>query len=136
MLSDMIGESSGSIIGIRVLPSDGGPPKLELTFRGTGELFGIPVEDMGTYVQTMREDGSFYAEGELAFMTPEGDTATWKGFGIGKPTGRGHGARFAVCGAYHTATGKLAPLMGWPVVTEFEADESEKYRWQGWQWTF
>jgi len=68
-------------------------------------------------------------------MTGDGDTATWKGFGVGAPTGRGHGARFAVCGAFHKATGKLSPLTQSPIVTEFEVDEGDKYTWQAWPWT-
>lgn len=37
----------------RVLPIDGGPPRVETTFEATGKLLGVDIQDMGTYTAVM-----------------------------------------------------------------------------------
>ena len=135
MLSDMIGEVSGSVTGVRVIPSDGGPPKLEVSFRGAGQFLDVPCESFGTAVRTLHEDNTYVGESEFVFVTSDGDTASWKAIAIGAPTGRGHGVRSAACGTFHQASGKLAVLARWPMVVEFESDESDKISLHAWQWT-
>lgn len=49
MLGDQIGEERGKITARRVLPSDGGGPKVEVTFEASGTVLGSEGTDLGTY---------------------------------------------------------------------------------------
>jgi hypothetical protein len=64
MLGEKIGEISGKIIMQRVLPSLGGDPKMETSFRATGSVLGTNVSDTGTYSTVLRQDGTQYGEGD------------------------------------------------------------------------
>jgi len=75
-----------------------------------------------------------YGEGQTLFMTKDGEMATWKGFGLGRPTGPGFAVRFAVCGSFQTATPKLARLLDVAILTEFETDENGNYSYKSWEW--
>src|SRR5262249_40104372 len=75
MLGEMIGEETGKITGTRVLPSEGGGPKVETSFQGTGRYLGIEVTDIGTYWAVMRPDGTLYGEGQGVVMAKDGGMA-------------------------------------------------------------
>ena len=57
MLGEQIGEASGTVTGVRVLSAEGDDSKMEVSFRGRGELFGVGITDIGTFVQTTRPGG-------------------------------------------------------------------------------
>ena len=50
MLGEQIGEETGQITGMRVLPDQGHAAKVEVSFQQTGTLLGAHVNDMGTYI--------------------------------------------------------------------------------------
>jgi hypothetical protein len=83
MLGEKIGEGSGKVTSQRVLPSLGGPPKMETSFQGSGKLMGLASQETGTYVAALRPDGSLFGEGQGIVMGPQGESATWTGQGVG-----------------------------------------------------
>ena len=50
MLGEQIGEETGQITGMRVLPDEGHGTKVEVSFQASGTMLGAHVNDMGTYV--------------------------------------------------------------------------------------
>ena len=108
MLGEMIGEETGKITGTRVLASEGGAPKVETSFQGTGRYLGIEVTDIGTYWAVMRPDGTLYGEGQGVVMAKGGGMANWTGQGIGRFTASG-GVSYRGAN-YWSASGSLARL--------------------------
>lgn len=132
MLGDQIGEAHGQITGTKVLSTD--PPKVELSFQAQGKIQGIDTSDVVTYWSELRPDGTLYGEGEGVSMTVDGDVLTWRGSGVGRPTGKGMGASFRGAIYYHTTSPKLAHLNTMAVVFEYEADEEGRTTSKGWEW--
>jgi hypothetical protein len=89
MLGEQLGQESGQITGMRVLPMDGGAPKIEVSIQTSGRLLDADVTNMGTYVSVVRPDGTLFGEGQGVLMTGEGETVTWTGAGVGRFLGRG-----------------------------------------------
>ena len=64
MLGEMIGEEQGKITGIRVLPSEGQNPRMEVSFQASGRLVGVETTTMGTYISTLMPNGVFNGVGQ------------------------------------------------------------------------
>jgi len=70
MLGEKIGEESGKITVQRVLPIEGqGPPRVEVSFEGMGTILGENHTNLGTYISTLRPDGTLFGEGQGVVMT-------------------------------------------------------------------
>jgi hypothetical protein len=54
MLGEQIGELTGQITGMRVLPDEGHGANVEVSFQQSGTLLGAHVNDMGTYISVTR----------------------------------------------------------------------------------
>ncbi len=134
MLGEKILEHSGKITGQRVLPSEGGTPKIETSFQANERLLGVEATTLGTYQAVARPGGILFGQGEGVIMTKEGDMATWTGQGIGRPKGRGMAASWRGCIYYQTASQKLARLNGIAAVFEYEVDENGNTQGSGWEW--
>ena len=135
MLGERLGESAGKIIGIRVLPTEGGQIKIEASFQGRGTLLGKEITDLGTYWQTVRPGGTLRGEGHVLMLTPDGGIADWVGGGIGRPLGAGFKSTYGVYGYFDSAPPGLKRLMGIATAIEYEVEEDGAYRWQLWEWT-
>ena len=134
MLGELLGEGSGKTTAVRVLPTEGQQVKVEVSLQGSGKLLGVETTDTVTYWQTIRPGGMLYGEGHWLVMTRDGDLADWTGFGVGKPTGPAPAAHYGVCGAFQTASGKLAPLTSVATVLEYDVAEDGSYHYQIWEW--
>ena len=134
MLGERLGESSGRITGMRVLPTEGQQVWLEASFQGQVTVLGQPITDIGTYRQTMR-GGALHGEGHVVMLTPDGSLADWVGGGVGQPTGPGLSASYGVYGAFQGATGALERLLRVATAIEYEVEEDGAYRWTLWEWT-
>lgn len=134
MLGDLLGEEQGQVTGMRVLPSEGQAPKVEVTFQAGGKLLGLDVTDMGTYHSVLRPNGTLFAEGQGVTMTADGDAATWIGQGVGRFTGRGTAQSWRGAIYYQTASSKLARLNGAAVLFEHEVDENGRASARLWEW--
>ena len=109
-------------------------PKLEVACQGSGKLLGQEMTEFITYVQTIRPGGELYGEAQEVVMTADGEMATWTGFGVGRPTGKGFAASFRGGGSFQTTAEKLARLNGVATVAEYEVDEDGNYSYKEWEW--
>ena len=100
----------------------------------TGTLLGAHVNVMSSYVSVTRPYGTLFADGQGIAITDDGETATWRGQGIGRFTGRGGAVSY--CGAiyYQTTSERLARLNGIAVVFEYESDDSGKTAAKAYEW--
>jgi hypothetical protein len=133
MQGDKLGEASGKVTTRRVLPADGGGPKMETSFEGTGKLLNVEVAETGTYWSVLRPDGSLYGEGQGIVMGKGGEAATWIGQGVG--TIKQDGAvsyRGAVY--YQTATTAWTRLNKVAAMFEYEVDGKGNTHSQLWEW--
>jgi hypothetical protein len=134
MLGEQIGQETGQITGMRVLPGHGGGVKVEVSFQASGTILGIQETNMGTYVSVTRPDGSLFGEGQGVMMTDQGEMAEWRGNGVGKFTGHGTGVSWRGVTYYQTTSERLARLNSIAEVFEFETDESGKSDAKSWEW--
>jgi hypothetical protein len=132
MLGELISESHGTRTARRVL-STSPAFRVEVSFESTGKILGIEAHTIATYWSEGRPDGSLYGEGEAVVITQDGETATWKGQGVGKLLADGTVSyRGAVY--YSTASRKLARLNTVAAVFEFEADANGNTTEKSWEW--
>lgn len=135
MLGTQIGQEVGQITTTRVLPAGPDGPRVEVSFEASGRLLDADVIDMGTYVSVARPDGTIFGEGQGIVMTPEGDTVTWTGQGVGRMLGRGQAASYRGALYYRGTSPRFQRLNGLAGVFEFEVDEGGKtdaklFEWQ------
>ena len=132
MLGELISESHGKRTARRVL-STSPTFKVEVSFEDDGKILGIDAHTIATYWSEGRPDGSMYGEGEAVVVTQHGDTATWKGQGVGKllPDGA---VSYRGAVYYSTASPKLARLNTVAAVFEFEVDAEGNTTEKSWEW--
>jgi hypothetical protein len=133
-LGDQIGEASGRITGTRVLAPEGQPVKVEVALQGSGTMLGQQITDVGTYWQTVRPGGVIYGEGNNVWLTNDGESAHWTGFGVGRPTGPFPAGHIAVCGSALTDSQALGRLNEVATAIEYDVGEDGSYRWTAWEW--
>jgi hypothetical protein len=134
MLGEQIGELTGQITGMRVLPDEGHGANVEVSFQQSGTLLGVHVNDMGTYVSVTRPDGTLFGDGQGVTMTEDGEMATWRGQGVGRFTGRGGAVSYRGAVYFQTTSERLARLNSMAVVFEYETDESGKTTAKDYEW--
>lgn len=134
MLGEQIAESRGKRTGRRVLSTDSGAFKVEVSFEDRGQLLGHDVIQIGTYYSSTRPDGSLYGEGEGVVVTLGGDSVTWKGQGVGKFLA---GGSVSYRGAiyYSTSSPKFARLNSVAAPFEFEVDPEGNTHSKVWEWS-
>jgi hypothetical protein len=132
MLAGLLGQEQGRVTSTRVLPGNGAGPEMEISFRATGVVLGVHTIDLGTYVTSVRPDGSLFGEGQGVVTTPDGEIATWRGQGVGRRNGGGTAWRGAIY--YQTACERLVALNGMAVVFEFDVDEQGETEARIWEW--
>jgi hypothetical protein len=134
MIGDRVGEEIGQITGRRVLPERNGMPVIEISFQQAGELYGVHVNDVGTYESTRLPGGRLTGTGRGILMTPDGEAVSWEGSGLGRCVSGGmvswRGAIY-----YRTNSRRLARLNEIVGLFEFEVDEAGKTTGALWEWT-
>ena len=125
MLGDHIGEERGQVLVRRVLTTEGAP-KVEVSFEAQGQMLGLSTTDIGTYVTTVRPDGSLHGEGSgIIRSSDSSEIATWTGSGVGHFTQDG-GASYRGAIYCQSQTPKLARLNGIAALFEYNVDASGK----------
>jgi hypothetical protein len=78
--------SWGKLTGQRMLPPEGFRPKFETSVESRGTILGIISTIVATYWSVLRPDGKLYGEnpGQGMLMTGDGDTALFRGAGLGQ----------------------------------------------------
>jgi len=133
MLGEKIVEGSGKVISQRVLPSTGGSPGMETSFKGKSTLLGVEATETGTYTSVLRPDGTLHGEGQGIVMSKAGDSATWAGQGVGTLRQDG-GISYRGAIYYQSASAKWSRLNGVAAVFEYEVDAEGNTRSQLWEW--
>lgn len=134
-LGEQIGALSGRITGTRVIsPPLEGQTRIEVSFQGSGTVLGQDVTNLATYWQTLRPGGILYGEGDALYITGDGQSAHWRGFGVGRPTGPFPAGHFAVCGSAETESQALGRLNEIATVLEYDVDEEGNVRYTIWEW--
>src|SRR5260370_23909187 len=134
MLGEILGEERGKVTVYRVLPPEGGAPKVEVSFQANGTLLGVGETSIATYRSVARPDGTLFGEGHGIVTGAGGETATWVGNGIGKMAGKGSAASWRGAVYYQTASPKWARLNGIAAVFEYETDENGNTTATLWEW--
>ncbi len=136
MLGDKIGETSGKVVGRRVLPGDDYRfVKMEMTIEEAGSYFGIQGMNAGTYVAFERVPGQMYGEGHGVIALSNGETAIWNGHGVGRMTGDGMALSFRYSIAVQAGAGTtLARLNEVLVVGEHDVDAAGNTRTTAYEW--
>ncbi|MRH92429.1 hypothetical protein GFY24_34255 [Nocardia sp. SYP-A9097] len=133
MLGDQVGEVTGQAISTRVLGDIGLGPRTEITHHQVGTLCGVQIDSTVTYVGTMRPNGTLAGEGTGFVVTASGQTATFRGTGVGRFTGPGtvswRGAVF-----YETSGEELSRLNGIALAFEYTVhdgkSEGKQFEWK------
>ena len=133
MLGELIAEGHGKRTGRRVISTEGGTFKVEVSFEENGKILGFDTYDIGTYWSTVRPDGSLYGEGEGVVVTPDGAMATWKGGGVGR-FGEGGSVHYRGAIYYSSASPKFARLNTCAAVFEFDVDPQGNTQSKNWEW--
>ncbi|NEW39267.1 hypothetical protein GV794_02345 [Nocardia cyriacigeorgica] len=133
MLGDKIGEFNGQTIGTRVLEDIGTGPRTEVTDRSSGTAYGVRADSTVTYVGTLRPNGTIAGSGTGFVVTESGETATFRGVGVGHfgPDGSTvwRGSLF-----YETESEALSRLNGIAALFEYQIDASGKSSGQFYEW--
>ena len=133
MLGDKVGESQGKVTNRRVLPSDGGGPKVEVSIAETGKLLGLDVKIVATYNSQVQPDGSLFGEGQGVIMASNGEGGSFVGTGAGRFTETG-GASFRGALYFQSSGATLSRLNGVAVVFENEAGADDSSKTGLWEW--
>jgi len=133
MLGEQVGDTRGQLITTRVLPDEGLGPRMEVTDQGVGTLCGVNMTSTVTYIGTMRPTGQISGQGTGIVMSTEGESATFRGYGVGtiQPNGTTtwRGSLF-----YESQTPKLSRLNGVAVIFEYQVDEGGKSEGHFFEW--
>ncbi len=135
MLGEKLGEMHGKVTGQRVLPTEGGVPKVETSFEISGTLLETETTLMGTYWSVVRADGSLYGEcpWQGVLMTQDG-VGTWAGSGVGHFTGDGTGVSFRGPLYFQGNSQNLARLNKICTIYEWEVDGNGNADLGLWEW--
>ena len=130
MLGELIYDATGKIQGTRVLP-DG---RVEQSFQHSGKFWGVEGMESATATSTWRPDGTFSFEVNGFFASKTGDVVTFKGSGIGWPSGPGWKSSIRGSVQYWTPSEKLAVANKVIGVFEVESDENGNDHVKAWAW--
>ena len=135
MLGEKIGELTGKVIGTRVLPGDDYRYiKMEVTMQQSGQVFGTPATDIGTYTVFERVPGQIYGEGQ-GIIGAGTEGAIWNGHGVGKASGPGMSMSIRFSIAFQAGPeGTLSRLKDCLVIGEHEVDAEGNTKTQIWEW--
>ena len=132
MLGEKFYEVNGKTTGVRVVQGVHGH-QTEVSFQGVGKLKGVETSEVGTYVAELRQ-GVFHGVGNGIVVTKDGDSVSWKGIGVGKPSGKGMGAVWRASITYETNAQKLNWMNSVVGVVEWEVDENGNSKGGVWEW--
>ena len=126
MTGEKIGEGNGTR-GIRRVVATQPKFIVEVSFEDASTLLGVTGINLGTYTSSPKPDGSLEGVGEGVFATPDGESVTWKGMGVGHFV-EGGAVRYTGMLSYSTTSTKLAKLNSIAAMFEFDVDASGKTR--------
>jgi hypothetical protein len=127
MIGEKIAEYTGKTTNRRVQPfadHNHTNVRTEVTFEQFGKLFGVEVQDFGTYEATRQDGGTLQGTGQGVSMTKDGETITWSATGTGRFTGKGSQLQWRGSMYFRTESQKLSRVNGQCYVFEYDTDET------------
>jgi hypothetical protein len=131
MIGEQISESKGRRLVRRVLSVD--PPTAEVSFEDTGKMLGVSTNGLGSYTSVVRPDGSIHGNGQGLLMTPDGDSVTWTGTGLGK-FGPDGSVSYRGMLFFRTTSQKLARVNNTCGAFEYDVDPAGNTVSKVWEW--
>lgn len=133
MLGDLIYEGKYKITNSRVLNVE--ENKIEHTLTEHGRIKDVNTKMLGTFWNVSVGNGVVYGEGQDVLTTEDGETATYKAYGVGRLNVESKGISFRGSVFYNTSSnGKLAFLNNMVGIFEAETDESGQGVIKIWEW--
>ena len=134
MLGEILIEETGKTLGLRVLDSEAGAVKLEVSVQTEGRVLGVAETTLWTYCSKTRSDGSMYGEGKGVMTTKDGDVIGLLGSGTAKAPGPDGTVHYRGAIYFHTAAAKYARLNGTAAVHEYDVSASGSLTTKVWEW--
>ncbi len=134
MLGDLLYEEKGATTGLRVLSSEGGEVKVEISFQAKGQIHGVSETSLWTYSSITRSDGTIYGEGTGFMTTKDGDVIHLTGSGAAKSAGPDGSINYRGAIYFHTSSEKFASLNGAVGVHEYHVDAEGNAVIKVWEW--
>lgn len=135
MLGHPIGHATGRVTGTRVLQPVENEVNVEISFQGSGEILGIPMNDMGTSNLIFRQDGMIEAQdGHVVMFGPKGEIARLHSAGLGRLTGPVPQGRYTSTGMFETTAACWKHLNSIIGIFEFVVDDKGSYSVKVWEW--
>ena len=134
MLGDLLYEEKGETTGLRVLSSEGGEVKVEVSLQANGRIHGVSETSLWTYWSKTRSDGTLYGEGTGFMTTADGDVIHLAGSGAAKSAGPDGSVNYRGAIYFHTGSEKFASLNGAVGVHEYNVDVEGNAVIKVWEW--
>lgn len=134
MLGELLYEETGKTTGMRVLSSEGGEVKVEVSLQSQGQINGVSETSLWTYWSKTRADGTMIGEGTGFMTTAEGDVIHLKGSGTAKSARDDGSVSYRGAIYFETRSEKFAGLNGAAGVHEYEVDAEGNTAIKVWEW--
>jgi|SRR5712691_5420008 len=134
MLGEILYEETGKTTGIRVLSSEVGEVKLEVTLQTEGRIQGVEQKSTWTYWSKTRSDGSIYGEGKGFMTTKDGDVIHLIGNGSAERVGSDGSIHYRGAVHFHTTSAKFSRLNGIAGIFEYDAGADGTTVAKVWEW--
>jgi hypothetical protein len=132
MLGDLIYEEKGTTTGVRVLESENGSAKVEVSIQTEGKILGVEQKSIWSYWSETRADGSVHGDGKGFMTTKDGALINLVGSGVGKAVGDGFEYRGTIY--FHTSAEKYSHLNTIAGVHEYDVDGAGNTVIKVWEW--
>jgi len=132
MLGELIYEEKGTTTGVRVLESENGSVKVEVSIQTEGKILGVGETCLWSYWSETRSDGSIHGQGKGFMKTKDGALINLVGSGVGKAVGDGFGYRGTIY--FHTSAEKYSHLNTIAGAMEYDVDGAGNTVTKVWEW--
>ena len=132
MLGELIYEDKGTTTGVRVLESENGGAKVEVSIQTEGKILGVGQTCLWSYWSETRADGSIHGQGKGFMKTKDGAVINLVGSGVGKAIGDGFEYRGAIY--FHTSAEKYSHLNTIAGAMEYGVDGAGNTVTKVWEW--
>ncbi len=134
MLGELLYEETGQTSGLRVLDSDEGGVKMEVSLQAQGRIQGVEHTSLWTYWSKTRADGSIYGEGKGVLTTKDGDVIHLIGNGSAQTQPDGN-IKYRGSIHFYTTSEKFRRLNPIAGVHEYNVNADGSSAAKIWEWT-
>jgi hypothetical protein len=134
MLGEILYEEKGKTTGLRVLSSENGEVRVEVSLQTEGRILGVGEKSIWTYLSKTRSDGSIYGEGKGVMTTQAGDVIHLTGHGAASGMGSDGSIKYRGAVYFHTTSAKFSKLNGIAGVHEYNVGGDGATSATVWEW--